>query len=160
MSKAWRMRPERAYGPFPKPRPWVWSRQIDLPTRQGVKMADIRKFSERTIDLAERLADVADAVEGKNSRRDGMRAKWLILPAAGAGLYALVTSGFFTRQAKEVLDGAKSRASELPDDLARRTGDFTDRQKTGGQQSSGGKRTQTSRTRSSGKASRKTPASR
>jgi hypothetical protein len=89
-----------------------------------------------------------------------MRAKWLILPAAGAGLYALVTSGFFTRQAKEVLDGAKSRASELPDDLARRTGDFTDRQKTGGQQSSGGKRTQTSRTRSSGKASRKTPASR
>jgi hypothetical protein len=125
-------------------------------------MADIRKFSERTIDLAERLADVADAVEGKNSRRDGMRAKWLILPAAGAGLYALVTSGFFTRQAKEVLDGAKSRASELPDDLARRGGDFTDRQKTGGQQSSGGKRTQTqtSRTRSSGKAGRKTPASR
>jgi hypothetical protein len=123
-------------------------------------MADIRKFSERTIDLAERLADVADAAEGKRSRRGGMRASWLILPAAGAGLYALVTSGFLARQAKEVLDEAKSRASELPDDLARRAGEFGGRQTSGRQQASGSKRTKTSRSRSSGNASRKTGASR
>jgi hypothetical protein len=125
-------------------------------------MADVRRLSERTIDLAERLADVTDAAQGKGNRRGSGRARWLILPAAGAGLYALVTSGFFARQAKEVLDGAKSRASELPDDLAKRAGDFADRQKTGPrqassrQQSSSGK--QTSRSGSSRKASRKKTA--
>jgi hypothetical protein len=32
-------------------------------------------------------------------------------------LYALATSNAFSRQAKDVMDQAKSRASELPDDL-------------------------------------------
>jgi hypothetical protein len=126
-------------------------------------MADIRSFSERTIDLAERLADVTDAAQGKGNRRGSGRARWLILPAAGAGLYALVTSRFFARQAKEVLGEAKSRASELPDDLARRAGDFADRQNVPRGSSTGqraGSRKQTSRSRSSGKAGRKTAATR
>ena len=83
-------------------------------------MADIYKFSNRLVVLGERLADVADAVQGKGHRngRGGMR--WLILPAAGAGLFALGTSRSFTRQAKNVFDQAKERASDLPEDLAGR----------------------------------------
>ena len=83
-------------------------------------MSAIYKFSERVIDLAERLEDVADAAEGKGRRRNGSGARWLLLPAAGAGLYALATNGSFARQAKDVMDQAKTRATELPDDLMSR----------------------------------------
>jgi hypothetical protein len=83
-------------------------------------MSAIYKFSERVIDLAERLEDVADAAQGKGRRKGGSGTRWLILPAAGAGLYALATNGSFTRQAKDVMDQAKTRASELPDDLMSR----------------------------------------
>ena len=80
-------------------------------------MAKVHKFSEQVIDLAERLDDVTEAAKGKGNRRGGMRTRWLILPAAGAGLYALATSGSFSRQAKDVMGQARTRASELPDDL-------------------------------------------
>ena len=81
-------------------------------------MADVHKFSERVIDLAKRLQDVADAAEGKGNRGGGgISAKWLLLPAAGAGLYALVTNNSVGRHAKDVMDQAKTRAAELPDDL-------------------------------------------
>jgi hypothetical protein len=81
-------------------------------------MADIHKFSERMIDYAERLSNVADAAQGKRmARRGNGISGWLLLPAAGAGLYAMVRSEFFSRQAKEVVDEAKTRASELPADL-------------------------------------------
>lgn len=83
-------------------------------------MADVHKFSEQVIDLAERLENVADAAKGKGSPRGSFGSRWLILPAAGAGLYALATSGSFTRQAKSVVSQAKARASELPDDLLSR----------------------------------------
>ena len=80
-------------------------------------MADIRKFSDQVIDLAERLANVADAAKGKDTKTTGLRARWLLLPAAGAGIYAVATSGAFTRQAKTVVNEAKTRASDLPDEL-------------------------------------------
>lgn len=80
-------------------------------------MADIHKVSARMIDWAERLEDVSDAAKGKGIRRGSFGTRWLILPAAGAGLYALATSGTFSRQAKDVMDQAKTRASELPEDL-------------------------------------------
>ena len=83
-------------------------------------MADIHKFSEQVIDWAERLEDVADAAKGKGNRRGSLGRRWLLLPAAGAGLYALATSGSFARQAKDVMGQAKTRASELPDDLLSR----------------------------------------
>ena len=70
-------------------------------------MSAIYKFSERVIDLAERLEDVADAAQGR--RKGGSGTRWLILPAAGAGLYAVATTGSFTRQAKDVMDQAKTR---------------------------------------------------
>ena len=80
-------------------------------------MGDVHKFSAYVIDLAERLDGMADAAKGKGTGRGGLRARWLVLPAAGAGLYALATSGSLSRQAKEVIDDAKTRASELPEDL-------------------------------------------
>ena len=52
-------------------------------------MADMNRFSERLIDIAERFADVVDAAEGKGGRKGGPGARWLILPAAGAAAYAL-----------------------------------------------------------------------
>ncbi|MGH3035871.1 MAG: hypothetical protein ACRDMU_01720 [Gaiellaceae bacterium] len=80
-------------------------------------MAGVQKFSEQVIDAAERLADVADAVEGKGARKRNTGARWMLLPAAGAGLYALVTRPSFPRQAKGVLRQARARASDLPDEL-------------------------------------------
>ena len=80
-------------------------------------MANIHKFSNRVIDYAERLSDMADAAEGKGKRKGSAGTRWLILPAAGAGLFALVKSDFFTRQAKDVVEEAKTRASDLPDEL-------------------------------------------
>ena len=82
-------------------------------------MADIDKVSARLIDLAERFADVTDAAQGRGNRR-GIRARWLVLPAAGVGLYALGASGTFVRGAKDVAKQAKDRAVEIPDDLMSR----------------------------------------
>ena len=82
-------------------------------------MNGIHKFSAQMIDYAERLSDVADAAQGKNHshRHAASTTRWLLLPASGAALYALVRSDAFSRQAKEVIDDAKTRASELPEDL-------------------------------------------
>jgi hypothetical protein len=90
-------------------------------------MADIHGFTERVIDLAERFEDVADAANGKGIRRGGMGTRWLLLPAAGAGLYALATNGTFTRRAKDVVGQAKTRASELPDELMSRVRETSQR---------------------------------
>jgi hypothetical protein len=59
---------------------------------------------------------VADAAQGKNHRQAGSK-RWLLLPASGAALYAIVKSDSFSRQAKDVIGDAKTRAAELPDDL-------------------------------------------
>jgi hypothetical protein len=108
-------------------------------------MADIYKFSDRVVDMGERLADVADAVQGKGTRRGGGGVRWLILPAAGAGLFALGTSRSFTRQAKSIFNQAKERASDLPDDLVGRV-----------QQATGTTASKTSASRSGGQRRRKT----
>jgi len=80
-------------------------------------MNGVHKFSARVIDYAERLSDVADAAQGKNHRRAGSTTRWLLLPASGAALYALVRSESFSRQAKDAIDDAKTRAAELPEEL-------------------------------------------
>jgi hypothetical protein len=104
-------------------------------------MEDIYKFSDRVVDMGERLADVADAVQGKGNRKGrGGGARWLILPAAGAGLFALGASASFTRQARGFLNQAKERASDLPEDLVGRVQQAT------GVTGSSQKRTSASRT--------------
>ena len=80
-------------------------------------MGTIQKLSSQVIDYAERVSVMADAAQGKHHQRSSLTSHWLLLPASGAALYALLKSDSFTRPAKEVMGEAKSRASELPDDL-------------------------------------------
>lgn len=80
-------------------------------------MANIHKLAEQMIEVGERISDVADAAAGKRARMTSGLSGWVLLPAAGAGVYALVRSDFFTRQAKGAVDEAKSLASELPEEL-------------------------------------------
>jgi hypothetical protein len=93
-------------------------RRFSKGARRFTAMADIHKFSEHVIDYAERLSNMADAASGKrmSSRNGGFRGL-VLLPAVGAGIYALLRSDFFTRQAKGVVDEAKTVASDLPNDL-------------------------------------------
>ena len=79
-------------------------------------MADAKKMSEGLVDMAERFADVVDAAQGRGGRKAGNGAKWLILPAAGAGVYALATSSSaFARRTRKLMSRAKDRATDLPD---------------------------------------------
>ena len=82
-------------------------------------MADMNKFAEQVVDFAERFADITDAAQGKGHRK-GVGARWLVLPVAGAGLYALGKNGSFTRKTQKVMNQAKARASELPNELMNR----------------------------------------
>jgi len=120
-------------------------------------MADINKFSEQVIDLAERLANVADAAKGKDTKTMRPKARWVLLPASGAGIYALTTSRGFTRQAKTVVDEAKARASDLPDELVSRVHEATG---SANGRSNRPKSTRTSSSRSGGQRRRKASASR
>jgi hypothetical protein len=79
-------------------------------------MAGVHEFSEKVIDYATRLSDVADAAQGKRRTGGGLM-RWTLLPASGAALLALVRSDYFARQAKEAVSEAKTLASDLPDEL-------------------------------------------
>jgi len=117
-----------------------------------VNVASIQKLSAQVIDYAERVSEIADVAQGKHQRA-GRTTRWLLLPASGAALYALIKSDSFSRQAKDVMDEAKSRASELPEDLLTRVRQSAS-SKNGSQSNSS-----TTRSRSTGSA-RKTTASR
>ena len=117
-----------------------------------MNVASIQKLSAQVIDYAERVSEIADVAQGKHQRA-GRTTRWLLLPASGAALYALIKSDSFSRQAKDVMDEAKSRASELPEDLLTRVRQSAS-SKNGSQSSSS-----TTRSRSTGSA-RKTTASR
>jgi hypothetical protein len=119
-------------------------------------MAEVQRFSERVIDLAERLSDMADAAEGRRRRGRGVMTRWLLLPAAGAGIYALARSDAFSRQAKDVVDEAKTRASDLPDDLISRVRPTPSRASSG---NGGQSRRRTQSTRKAG-SKRKTATAR
>ena len=123
-------------------------------------MGDIERFSGQIIDYAERLVDVADAAKGKGARHRGVGARWMLLPAAGAGLYALATSNSFGRRTKGVMEQAKARAADLPEDLLNRvrqspSGSTQSRSSNGTRRSSGSNRSRrTSSRRKSGSTSR------
>ena len=112
-------------------------------------MADIDRFSERLVDLAERFADVTDAAQGRGNRRGGIRPRWFLVPAAAAGMYLLGANGSLRRQAGNVAKQAKDRAADLPDDLMGRVHKATRRPTTSGAGSNGRSTTRsTGRTRS------------
>lgn len=121
-------------------------------------MADANKFSEQLIDVAERFADVVDATQGKGARKGGVGARWLILPAAGAAAYALVTSSSsLARQTRGLMRRAKDRATDLPDaDLFARVKEATGRP---AQKANTGSRGQNQRRRTSRTQRRRTTAS-
>jgi hypothetical protein len=80
------------------------------------------KNMDWAVDWAVRLENASDGSKGKAARTGGA-GRWLLLPAAGAGLYALATSRTFSRQAKDVMDQAKT----LPDDLIGRLRQTTEK---------------------------------
>lgn len=90
-------------------------------------MADVNRFSEGLIDVAERFADAVEAAQGKGPRKAGPGARWLILPAAGATVYALATSSSsIARRTRKLMQRAKNRATDLPDaDLVGRVKEVT-----------------------------------
>jgi hypothetical protein len=100
-------------------------------------MADMDRFSERLVDLAERFADVTDAAQGRGNRQGGIRARWFVVPAAAAGIYMLGASGSVRRQAGNVAKQAKDRAADLPDDLMSRVHRATRKTTTRGTRSNG-----------------------
>ncbi len=101
-------------------------------------MASIQKLSTHVIDFAERVSDMADAAEGKHHQTNGKLTRLVLLPASGAALYALARSDFFSRRARDVVDEAKTRASELPDDLMARVRQSGQRASTQQRRSSNG----------------------
>ena len=107
-------------------------------------MAEVNKMSEGLIDMAERFADVVDAAQGRGARKAGHGARWLILPAAGAGMYALATSSSaFARRTRKLMSRAKDRATDLPDaDLFGRVKEVTGMEESA---SGSGRQTQTAR---------------
>ena len=100
-------------------------------------MADMDRFSERLVDLAERFADVTDAAQGRGNRQGGIRARWFVVPAAAAGIYMVGASGSLRRQAGNVAKQAKDRAADLPDDLMSRVHHATRKTTTSGARSNG-----------------------
>jgi len=124
-------------------------------------MADIDRFSERLVDLAERFADVTDAAQGRGNRQGGIRARWFMVPAAAAGVYLLGTSGSLRRQAGNVAKQAKDRASDLPDDLMGRVHRATRKTATSRAGSNGRSTTRsTGRTRSRSRRTTQTSSAR
>ena len=112
-------------------------RGLKLRTGRGLLMADMDRFSERLVDLAERFADVTDAAQGRGNRQGGIRARWFVVPAAAAGIYMLGASGSVRRQAGNVAKQAKDRAADLPDDLMSRVHRATRKTTTSGARSNG-----------------------
>jgi hypothetical protein len=113
-------------------------------------MADVNRFSEGLIDVAERLADVVDSAQGRGPRKStGVR--WLVLPVAGAGTYALATSSsVMARQTRKLMRRAKDRATDLPDtELFSRVKEVTG-------SSTSGQRAQSTNRRSQGQNRRRT----
>lgn len=90
-------------------------------------MTDFNKISKQAADVAERVADVADAARGKGPRKSGGGGRWLLLSAAGAAVYAVAKRGSdVPRRAKDLVGQVKERASEMPDlDLIDRVTEVT-----------------------------------
>lgn len=74
-------------------------------------MVDLHKFSKQVADVAERLADVADAARGQRSRRSGAMG-WVVLPLVGAMAYAAAKRGL---KGPEDVAGEARRTPEQPD---------------------------------------------
>jgi hypothetical protein len=76
-------------------------------------MADLHNVSKQVADVAERLADVADAARGQRSRKSGAM-RWVVLPLAGAIAYAAAKRRLKgPARAKDVARGARPEQPDL-----------------------------------------------
>ena len=123
-------------------------------------MADIDRFSERLVDLAERFADVTDAAQGRGNRQGGIQPRWFLVPAAAAGMYLLGASGSLRRQAGNVAKQAKDRAADLPDDLMSRVHQATRKPTTSARSNGRSTKRSTGRTQSRRRRSTQTSSAR
>jgi hypothetical protein len=84
---------------------------------------DARKFAKQVTEVAERVADVSDAARGKRKRSGGL-GRWLLLPAAGAAVFAVAKRALAAgRSTGGDVRGANERP-ETPDmDLLNRVKD-------------------------------------
>jgi hypothetical protein len=110
-------------------------------------------LSKSIVGFGERLANVSDAAKGKERGRVGSTSRWLLLPAAGAGLYAVARSEFVARQTKEMVDEAKTLATELPNDLMKSVRQTAQTSQRSGRSAT---RSSSSRRRRTGSSTRKT----
>jgi hypothetical protein len=86
---------------------------------------DAHKFAEQVTEMVERVADVSDAARGKARRRSGGLARWLILPAAGAAVYAAAKRASAVGGSTDgVVRGANERADAPDMDLLNRVKDI------------------------------------
>ena len=74
-------------------------------------MADLHKLSKQVADVAERVANIADAASGRRSRRGGAVA-WVVLPLAGAMAYAAAKR---TLKAPVLAKDVSGRGANQPD---------------------------------------------
>jgi hypothetical protein len=123
-------------------------------------MSDITKFSDRVIEYAERAAAMADAAQGKKSIRKRGMAQLLVLPAAGAGLYALARNKAVVSQAKEVASDAKSFAADLPEELLTRVRKSSQPSRAATSSNGGSRRTSSASRRKPSTTRTRTPSSR
>jgi Sec-independent protein translocase protein TatA len=86
-------------------------------TQEAAAMADFHKIAKQVSEMAERVADVSDAASGNRSRRrSGGLGRWLLLPAAGAAVYAVAKRApTVGRSAGDATRAAKDRVGEMPD---------------------------------------------
>jgi hypothetical protein len=117
-------------------------------------MSTVNRLSEQVIEFAERASAMSDAAQGKKAVRSRGLGRWLLLPAAGAGLYAMAKNKTVTRRAKGAMDDAKARASELPDELLGRVRQTSQPSTTSASRngSASRRRTSTSRKRSTARS--------
>jgi hypothetical protein len=85
---------------------------------------DAHKFAKQVTKMVGRVADVSDAARGKARRRSGGLARWLILPATGAAVYAAAKrASAVGGSTGAVVPGANGRADTPDMDLLNRVKD-------------------------------------
>jgi hypothetical protein len=88
---------------------------------------DLHNMAEQVADVADRIAAVVDALQGKGPPRGAGAGRWWLLPAAGALAVFVARNGpDLMRRARELADQAKEQASSIGVDLDQLTDLLTD----------------------------------
>ncbi|HWH55126.1 MAG TPA: hypothetical protein VNT04_06060 [Gaiellaceae bacterium] len=85
------------------------------------------EITQQVAEVAERVVENVSGAVRNGAKKGGHGARWLILPAVGAAVYAVAKNGSkFGRSTKALAGQAKDRASGIPDvDLLGRVKEVT-----------------------------------